>query len=937
MIRYGWLGMLAFLTACGGGSGGGTTDPLVEGYPIAYVKRSIPVDDQGVMTYPDIRDPIAFNPGAELFIRDHASSSAQETNLTSGVIGVLGDVKDVEVSYDGTRLLFAMRLPEIPNADPEDQPTWNIWEYNIPNQRLRRVIQIDAFAEEGHDVAPIYLPDGRIVFSSTRQHRSKEMLTDEGKPRYTSLVDGLPLVPNESLHAMMLHVMNADGTEFKQLTFSPKRDLDPVVLSNGQILFSRWERDRMGTDEVNLYTVKPDGSNLRLIYGSNSHDTGTDNSTIQFVQPREFHDGRLLTIARPYLDTFGGGDMMLIDTRYYVDNDRPNKDNLGIPGNAQESLSNGAVSTVPGPSSGGRYASVYPLNDGTNRSLVSWSQCRMLDGNNIVSCANQVIPQGAQEAPPFYGLFIHDHTKGTRLPIIPPREGTMITDVVVTQDRPYPALIEDSTASGTTGFLHIRSVYDFDGVFRPASVETVLTASIRKPDVACSDIPATNMAAIALDDRAPVNPMEMADYGRIENSGARFLRLVRPMITPERNDLDRNIPRFAQGGSVSRDGFVEIIGYAPIELDGSVKVEVPADIPFSFQILDRNGRRLEIPAAQDRRNTRHMNWLQVKAGETLECNGCHIRDSQVSHGSYNAVASVNTGASSSRAYECMEDAMVANVGETMAETRTRICETESCADVKPTLDLIYEDIWTKDISSLDSQVVFAKGNAISYLYSDVYNLTIDLAPVRRACTINWTPDCRVSIIYPDHIAPLWNQTGRTNNIGQPATCGQNGCHSPVAADGVTTQIPAPATGSQLNLSENELKDLIDNQDDEQNHMKSYRELMSADFIQFVFDAAGPLQDELFDTGDPLIDPMTQLPFDPPQFAQQRRRTVPGRPLSPNGANASVRFFNEMENDPGGTFDHRGALTPAELKLISEWLDNGGQYYSNPFDAPDPIP
>jgi hypothetical protein len=27
------------------------------------------------------------------------------------------------------------------------------------------------------------------------------------------------------------------------------------------------------------------------------------------------------------------------------------------------------------------------------------------------------------------------------------------------------------------------------------------------------------------------------------------------------------------------------------------------------------------------------------------------------------------------------------------------------------------------------------------------------------------------------------------------------------------------------------------------------------------------------------------------------------------------------------------LTPAELRLIAEWVDIGAQYYNNPFDVP----
>jgi hypothetical protein len=47
------------------------------------------------------------------------------------------------------------------------------------------------------------------------------------------------------------------------------------------------------------------------------------------------------------------------------------------------------------------------------------------------------------------------------------------------------------------------------------------------------------------------------------------------------------------------------------------------------------------------------------------------------------------------------------------------------------------------------------------------------------------------------------------------------------------------------------------------------------------------------------------------------------------AEDSVRFFTLFA--PGGT--HAGRLTAAELKLVSEWLDLGAQYFNDPFAAP----
>ncbi|HED18355.1 MAG TPA: hypothetical protein ENI74_02490, partial [Gammaproteobacteria bacterium] len=56
-------------------------------------------------------------------------------------------------------------------------------------------------------------------------------------------------------------------------------------------------------------------------------------------------------------------------------------------------------------------------------------------------------------------------------------------------------------------------------------------------------------------------------------------------------------------------------------------------------------------------------------------------------------------------------------------------------------------------------------------------------------------------------------------------------------------------------------------------------------------------------------------------------------MSVNGALASGNFFDRFSDATIGTVDHTGRLNPAELKLIAEWLDIGGQYYNNPFAVP----
>jgi len=146
------------------------------------------------------------------------------------------------------------------------------------------------------------------------------------------------------------------------------------------------------------------------------------------------------------------------------------------------------------------------------------------------------------------------------------------------------------------------------------------------------------------------------------------------------------------------------------------------------------------------------------------------------------------------------------------------------------------------------------------------------------------------------------------------------CHSTRdAANNV--QIPA----SQLNLT-NDTADypatFIPNAD----QVHTYRELLFGDNEMGL--VAGLLEYVTTPTGP--VDPITGLPTD---------ELVPVSPsMSPAGARASYFMEKMTETElnaprtlPAPTVDHTGMLTGAELRLITEWLDIGAQYYNNPFD------
>ncbi len=101
---------------------------------------------------------------------------------------------------------------------------------------------------------------------------------------------------------------------------------------------------------------------------------------------------------------------------------------------------------------------------------------------------------------------------------------------------------------------------------------------------------------------------------------ARFLRVEKAVAIPDDKLVDLNNTAFGPNRS---QGMREIVAYAPIEPDGSVRVKVPANVALAVSVLDANGRRT---------TARHLNWLQVIPGQELKCNGCHASTTNFSHG-----------------------------------------------------------------------------------------------------------------------------------------------------------------------------------------------------------------------------------------------------------------------------------------------------------------
>lgn len=179
--------------------------------------------------------------------RDQWKIRAVIDPATAGTLGV-GVYSHPDLSWDAKKLLFCFK--------GEPKGSTSIYEINIDGKGLRRVTNPEPACESykghnvgQHDIAPAYLPDGRIVCLSTRPSG---------------------LVPCNNTGVAILHVMNADGSDMHAISVNNVNEFDPAVLPDGRILFGRWEYvDKNALTIQSLWTIRPDGTEETALYANN--------------------------------------------------------------------------------------------------------------------------------------------------------------------------------------------------------------------------------------------------------------------------------------------------------------------------------------------------------------------------------------------------------------------------------------------------------------------------------------------------------------------------------------------------------------------------------------------------------------------------------------------------------------------------------------------
>ncbi len=863
--------LTAVLAGCGSSGDSSSSAVVVSGgVPIAYAKRV-----NTISTNPTNGAPTA--PGGDLIIREVASASAIEHNITAPFTQGKGDVNSLDVSYDGNKIVFAMRCPTTNTATIAGQPActgrFNIWEYDmttggITGGSFRQVTN----SATSDDVEPTYLPGGNgFVFTSNRQTESS--LHEALGHSYFALDE------YERERVFNLHTMASDGSHITQISFNQSHDRAPVVRPNGTIMFSHWDH-LGGRNHFKVFTVNPDGTNLFVLYGS--HSDG-----ISFLHPRDMdpagsHAGFLTSDLMPLSRTQEGGALMFINAADYSDNSSPINANVPATG-GQTQATQQALNYNEGISPYGRITTPYPLWDGTDRILVAYTPCEVHNQGVEVSCATLNSAQIADlentsqlvsavnadplqnDVPPSYAIYMFDPAKQTLIAVATPPSGFVYTHPVALMARTEPAVNspispDASLASQNLGLLDVRSVYDTDSLGRMGQASLAAADLLPGCTTAIALTPPTDsldnrpLVADLIHIKDPANPAYLC-------APAMFIRAVRAVAPP----VDTTGMRNAIGETEFE--MQQILGYAPIEPDGSFKLTVPADTPIALAVIDSQGRAFQT----------HTNWIQVRPGEHRTCDGCH---------SPRRGAAINSGAIADSVPAAWLSAMQAahQSGETMADTKTRLFPSALLLTQDPTTT----DIWANTaISGVQARPTLA----IHYIGNTPQ--TDDLStPMPTNGIIN----------YPDHIQPIWSLARGTNGVN---TC--TNCHT--SADAIL-DLTATIDGN--------------------GRVASYDQLMIG---APLLNSAGQPQTTI-DEGvlviqrqDALVDTAADEGVAFGLARKSRLMEIMSGQTLMSSAAAQASHPTPVSPAP----DHSTMLNRAEKRLIAEWMDTGGKYYNDAFN------
>ncbi len=503
------------------------------------------------------------------------------------------DVNAPDVSYDGTQILFA-GLPQgdHPPGAMQNPGAWRLFVINTDGSGLRQLTFTDQTEEDFgqfgalaklfvhyDDTDPAWLPDGRIVFASTRYPSFGQY----GGARTTNLF-----------------VVNPDGSDLHRITTernSADRPLvDPVT---GQIVYSRWWRNSR-VPLNNLETQSASGqAGYRQHLGLLAETDATNDDPIPGGTANVNRNSWLLGAINPDgtgLHLFAGGSGVFLagedgnhayggaftpDGILYA-NYFPMRNMTeagGFGGIRRYERGANGYTPVIGVTADGQYPEINPdpPSFGVTQSEYASEPAVLPDGRLLISWA----PDINQD----YGLYVINADGSGRTLLFDQPHMTELRARLVTE-RPVPPIIPD----------------------------TVTTTA--------NPLPPTAAGPVDLDGTFTFNALNVYFNGPVDSEVINGIPVGQAATIRFYTDYQREQP-----GSLDWVDWPILLQELPIRPDGSVVAQLPANVPLFEQIRTAQPD-YQVPvtgrASENTPGVAHVLGMNFgRPGEMGNCVGCH--------------------------------------------------------------------------------------------------------------------------------------------------------------------------------------------------------------------------------------------------------------------------------------------------------------------------
>ena len=219
--------------------------PVVSGMPrIVYARHFVMGGSHYAYTeaVSDAQAERNFGAGGQLCLAEATPDGLwNETVLLDTKEGI---IRDVDVDYDGKKIMFSWK-----KSDREDD--YHLYECTLDatGKKIGEMRQLT----EGIGVADYegcYLSDGKIIFNSSRCMQIVDCWWTEVSNLYTC---------------------DANGKNIRRMAFDQVHDNYPTITWDNRILYTRWEyNDRSQMYPQPLFQMFPDGTSQTAVYGENS-------------------------------------------------------------------------------------------------------------------------------------------------------------------------------------------------------------------------------------------------------------------------------------------------------------------------------------------------------------------------------------------------------------------------------------------------------------------------------------------------------------------------------------------------------------------------------------------------------------------------------------------------------------------------------------------